>query len=187
MSGAPRPPSVQPGSMGRLLRGWLLAVLSIAGVLRGIDEVPGLLSGTSRGVVRHASVESAEHQLSARLLVPAYFPDRLAWPPTEVKTATGPPRAAALSFEGRGGSVDRLLLVQTLAPGAAPRTLLPRGEEFDPREIEVKGRPALLRDVRLPSGEVWQELSLAVGDRRVTLRYEGPGGELLRMAGSLLP
>lgn len=187
MSEAATAPTAPAGSMGRLLRGWLLAVLSIAGVLRGIDEVPGLLTGTSRGVVRHASVESAEHQLRVQLLVPTYFPDRLSWPPAEVKTATGPPRAAALSFEGRGGSVDRLLLVQTLADVPAPRTLLPRGEEFFRREIEVKGRAALLRDIRLPSGEVWQELSLTVGVRRVTLRYEGPGGELLRMAGSLLP
>lgn len=176
-----------PGSIARLLRGWLLAVLSLAGLLRAVDEVPGFLTGTSRGVVRHPSVQSAEHQLRARLLLPAYFPDRLAWPPADVRTATGPPRSAALLFEGRGGSLDRLLLVQTLSVGPAPRTLLPRGEEFDPRKIEVKGRPARLHDVRLPSGEVWQELSLTVGERRVTLRYEGPGNELLRMAGSLLP
>jgi signal transduction histidine kinase len=105
--------------------GGLAAVLvGAALVLSFLDALPAWLAGEARDVRRARTVDEAERRLRARLVVPSYFPDTLAWPPRAVRFTLGVPGAAALHVDGRDGR-PRALIAETVTPGEIPERLVP--------------------------------------------------------------
>jgi hypothetical protein len=164
--------------------GGLAAVLAgAAATLAVLDALPGVIAGEVRGVRSAASVEEAERRLRASLLVPAFFPDTIAWPPARIRIALGPQGGAVLSFDGRDGR-PRLLWAQAAGPGEVPPRLLPPARALDAAPAPTLGGRATVRRVVGPDGEVWQEVAWRADGRGLVLRTRGGVEEALRMARS---
>jgi hypothetical protein len=165
---------------------WLLVVAAFALGLKAADRLPTLLSGTPHGVRVYATVADAERALGARIWLPAYYPDTLAWPPSRVDTWPGPPAMVALHVNARAGGQERMVLVQSFgAPAGPPPLLLPPAQVLTTTDVPIGGRTGLLMRVVAPGGEVMHDVSWDHGQRRVTVRYHGPVEELLLIAASL--
>ena len=125
--------------MGReLLRtfGWLAVVLvAAAGALAGLDAVPAWVNGESRDVRVVASLEDAERAVHARLVLPGYFPDTIAWPAEKIRVLRGKPASVALTFAVRSRREPHLVLAQTIGPGALPDRIMPSAGALDDSPI----------------------------------------------------
>ncbi len=173
--------------MARALATLALVLGGTAGVLGTLDAVPGWIQGEPRGVRRVGSIEEAERALRARLVIPAFFPDTLRWPPTTVRIARDGAPAVALGFEARAGGLA-LVLAQTVG-GAGPISprLLPETTVLRSDPLRVGTSPGVLRRVVGADGAVWTEVAWAMGDRRLALRGKGGVEDLVRMARSAHP
>jgi hypothetical protein len=157
-------------------------VLCAAALLSALDGVPAWIAGEPRDLRRARTIEEAERHLRARLLLPAFFPSALAWPPREVRWVSGPPGAAALAVFGQDGA-PRLVLAQTVGPGELPRALLPEVEVLDRTPVAMGAAEGTLSRV-VEDGAVGWQLAWTQDGRSLLWRSRGTLDELLRMARS---
>jgi hypothetical protein len=174
-------PTWRPIDLWRTVAGLAVVLGAAAALLAALDSVPSWLAGEARYVQRVASVEEAERRLRARLLLPGYFPDTIAWPPAIIRVTAGDPGGAALAFEARGGG-PRMLLAEAARPGDVPERLLPSATVLDEGATWLGGDRLTLRRIVGPDGRVWRELSWRQKGRQVVLRSSGSVEEMLRMA-----
>lgn len=160
---------------------WIVGASAVT--LGVLGSVPAWIAGETRGVHRVATVDEAERRLHARVLVPGYFPERLAWPPSDIRVAGGRGGSVALTISARGGG-PALQLVEAVTEGQAIDPALLEGRTvLRTSRTSVAGRPAALSSV-IVDGETWTELAWDVGGRAVVLRSRGEVDELFRIAHS---
>lgn len=166
--------------------GAFAVILGACLVLALLDRLPGVLSGRPKGVLPVGTVEEAERGLRARLLLPAYFPDTLRWPPVAVDIYFGPPAAAAIAFSGRTGPDVRLLLCQTIEPAdSVPVKLLPPGLILASVRTRVGSDPGTLIRLQLDDGRIVHELTWQRDGRLIAVRFDGPVEQLMTLADSV--
>ncbi len=169
----------------------LLATLGLvmgatAGVLRGMDSLAGYLLGEPKGVKRYRSVEEVERKIGATLVLPAYFPDTLEWPPAAVTLLRGASPVVALSFTGRAGDGPRLFIYQTFQQATAmPTELLQSGQLLHSTAVSLDGTEGELRRILGEDGEIWHALRWKKDGRQFALRFKGPVEEILGIARSM--
>lgn len=164
---------------------WLVVVLAVAmGMLAVLDSVPAWLVGEDRDLRTARTLEDAERRVRARLVLPGYFPDTIAWPPERIEVLPGRPPAVLMQFVERAGRAPHLVLAQTVGAGEVPERLLPRAPPVDETAVAVAGADGALRRIVGPDGEMWRELSWRQDGRSVVVRSRGTVEELLRMARS---
>jgi hypothetical protein len=169
--------------VGSLVARFALVMAAAAGVLGAADRVPALVTGTTHGARVYRTLEEAQASVGARLLVPSYYPDSLAWPPARIEVAPGSPPVTAIRIAARGGSRDALIICQSIGGAAPPPPwLLPPLQQLEEVRVVIGARPARLARLLTPGGRVVHDLSWAQGGRRFTLRYDGEVEDLLRMA-----
>lgn len=155
-------------------------------VLLAADAATRWLAGTPSGLIPCRDIEEAQHQVHARLLVPAYFPDSLAWPPARVELVIGPPATVALSFTGRDGGEEILRLVQVVDADLPPASeTWPAATTVSTTRVTLDDTTRDLTRVLTRDGSFWHELHLTIDGRRVAFRTKGSIADLLRMAGNL--
>ncbi len=160
---------------------WILGA-TVAGVA-ALGAVPGWLAGESGAVRRAATIQEAERRLGARVLVPGYFPERLAWPPAEIRVAGGRRGSVLLAFEARDGGAG-IEFLQATRDGEPIAAELREGRTVLRSSPAVVGTaPAMLSDV-LADGQPAKELAWELHGRAVILRSAGDVEELFRMARS---
>ncbi len=181
--GSPVPPAGALAPGRALVR--LVVVLAVAAAcLRAADAVPGLLTGTVRGVRQFRDIEALEHALGWRVPLPSYFPDSLGWPPVEVRGYGQ--SAAMLLFARRDNSAPWLLLgIGSGQNESLPAELVAHPLVLQDGPSQVNGAPAVVRRVRDGDGVVWTELAWHTRGRLAVMRYRGPLHELEMMASSL--
>jgi hypothetical protein len=160
---------------------WTLGATVIAVAVLG--AIPGWLGGEARGVRHARTVEEAERRLGARVLVPGYFPERLAWPPAEIRVAGGRRGSVYLAIAARDGGAGVEILEATRD-----------GEPIRPELLEgrtlLRSSPARLGDSAgtlsdvLVDGRPAKELAWELHGRAVILRSAGDLDELFLMARS---
>jgi len=167
--------------LARMLGTLLWVVGGAAAVLAVLGAVPGWLTGEA-GARGASSIAEAEARLGARILLPAFQPARLGWPPTEIRTAGGRRGSVLVGFTPREGAPVEI--VQACEPGRAIDAPLLEGRNvLSERRTLVGARPARLATVSI-DGAVWQELAVDVGGRAVLLRTRGDVDELYKIAHS---
>lgn len=186
-SRAPEPAAQRARGTGpelaRMLATLLWVVGGAAALLAGLGKVPGWLSGES-GARSASTIQEAELRLGARVLLPAFQPARLGWPPEEIRTAGGRRGSVLVGFtpsEGKGAPVE--IVQATQAGRAIDAPLLEGRNVLSQRRTSVGERTAQLATVSI-DGVIWQELALEVGGRAVLLRTRGDVDELYRIAHS---
>jgi hypothetical protein len=164
---------------------WLVVVLGVTmGALAILDAVPAWLNGGDRDVRPARTLEDAERRVRARLVLPGYFPDTIAWPPARIQVLPGSPPAVIMQFRARSDGAPRMVLAQTVGLGEIPERLLPRAAPVDEATVAVAGGDGSLRRIVGPDGEIWRELAWSQDGRTVVARSKGSVDELLRMARS---
>lgn len=192
MTTAPVPVAAQsppaPVSFWRFMFVLVVAIGLAAAGLRLVDTLPAWWSGEPRSVQAYATVDELEREVRTRLLLPAFFPETLAWPPSRIERSAGPGKPTLLAFRDRQSGLERVLLCQTVDGDAPiPARLLAAGTVVEERALEVSGSPAALRVVRGSRGEAFTDLTWVQQSRRILIRA-GSGTsqtELLRLARSL--
>lgn len=170
--------------IARALAAPILVLGVAAAALAAVDAVPGCLAGEPRGVRRLRSIDEAERRLRARLVLPAYFPDTLRWPPVTIRIATGSPSSVALAFAPRSGEGEVLLVAQTIGGvGTISPALLDPGSVLDSSRVAIRGVEGNLARV-IAEGQVWNEVRWDEAGRTVALRGKTSVDDLVRMARS---
>lgn len=172
--------------MSGLFARFVVVMGAAVAVLAAADRVPAWLSGATHGARVYHTLAEAEASLGTRLRVPSYYPDTLAWPPSRIEVAPGPPPVAAIRVARRGTAREVLVICQSIGgPAAPPPWLLPPLDVLREAAVSVEGRPGRLLRRLAPDGRVVHDLSWSGGERRFTLRFEGAVEDLLRMARAL--
>lgn len=165
---------------------WTL-VLVLGGTvaaLVALDAVPTWLHGQPRGVRRAESVEDAERKLLARVILPAYFPDTLVWPPQEVRYTRDEGGAVSVAIRGKDGA-PALFLAETLGPASRmPEGLCARLAVIQQQSAPL-GEGAVLARVVAEDGSLWNQLEWSRDGRHFVLRGRGSLEDLIRMARSV--
>jgi len=189
MSSAMTPNAARVGppaaELARMIVTLFWVVLATVALLAGLGAVPRWLAGEAKGPAFIASVPEAERRLGSSLFLPAFFPDRLAWPPGEIRVAGGHGGSARIAFQPREEGGAPVVMLQSVEPGepVAPDLIGDR-RVLSSSRTRVGERPAEFASV-LVDGEGWQELSWEEDGRRLVLRSRGDLEELYRMAHSV--
>jgi hypothetical protein len=192
MTTSPAPAAAQttpaPASFWRFVGVLGVALALAAGSLRLVDTIPAWWSGEPRSVRTYGTVGDLEREIRTRLLLPAFFPSTLEWPPSRILRAAGEGTPTLVAFRDRTTGLERVLLCQTIDGQAPiPARLLEPGTVLEESATDVSGARAVRRVVRVGGGGPWTELSWAQESRHIVLRV-GPGTsetELMRLARSL--
>ena len=169
----------------------LLALVTVLGMtvllLAGMDAVPRALSPKLETMSTVPSVEEAEKRLNAKLALPSYFPETLAWPPFEVRIARGEPPSARVMLAGRDGGGPTVVLCQTVGGEGAISTelLQPPARVLDTRAVDIGGARGSLARIETADGLLWYDLGWHHGSQTFVLRTHGTVDEALMMAASV--
>jgi hypothetical protein len=130
------PPVAAPVSFWRFLFVLLVALGLTAGGLRIVDGLPAWLSGEPRSVRAYDTVDELEREVRTRLLLPAFFPETLQWPPSRILRSAGAGRPTLVAFLSRLSGRERVILCQTLEGDAPiPARLLAPGVVLEQRGV----------------------------------------------------
>jgi len=174
------------GHHARLVGLVVMSLALAAAVLRTLDTVPSWLRGEPRGLRRYDRLEDLERAVRTRLLLPAYFPEGLEYPPVRILLAPGGAQPSAVAFRDRMRGTERLVVCQNARGDAPlPDRLLPPGLVLQRVATDVNGAQAVLTRMRAPDTREWTDLVWVQQGRRVALRLHGDDAELMRFARSL--
>jgi len=174
------------GDLLRIILSLILIIALTVGVLRLLDILPSYIQGEA-GVTKHyATVEEAESKLKMKILLPAYFPDYLSWPPSLIKVERRPVIKVSLSFLSRKGEDVALTIHQVLSDTKdIPREALLPAPILQEREVLIDGWEGRLTLVIGEDGRTWNRLSWRGDDRWLVILSRFPPADLLRMARSM--
>lgn len=160
---------------------WVLG--ATAASIAALGAIPRWLSGDSRAVRGVATVQEAERRLGARVLVPGYFPERLAWPPAEIHVAGGRRGSVRLLFAARDRGAGVEMLEATRDDEPISTDLLRDRTVLRTDRTTLGAVPATISSV-LVGGHPAQEIAWTLHGRAMILRSAGDLDELFRMARS---
>ncbi len=160
---------------------WVLG--ATAATIAALGAMPRWISGESRAVRRVATIQDAERRLGARVLVPGYFPDHLAWPPAEIHVAGGRRGSVRLAFAERAGGPGVEMLEATREDEPIAPDLLRDRTVLRTDRTSVGSLPATLSEV-LVEGRREREIAWTLNGRAMLLRSAGDLEDLFRMARS---
>ncbi len=160
---------------------WVLGAATVAVAVLG--ALPRWVSGESGAVRGVATVQEAERRLGARVLVPGYFPDHLAWPPTQIHVAGGRRGSVRLTIAAREGGPGVEILEATRDDEPIAPDLLGDRTVLRTARTSVGSVPATISDV-LVGGQPAREIAWTLHGRAMILRSAGDLDELFRMARS---
>jgi hypothetical protein len=183
----PGAPHSGPSPAARLARTfgiWILVVAAAGFGLRVADALPRAAMGLPRGVRLAPDLAELDRLSGRRMPIPAYYPDRVEWPPAEARLDTNGSAAIWCRQRPAGGLA---LIVATAPPGHAGigAAVLPASVELQQEGTDLGGRPAVVSRVRDADGTVWQQVQWQAPEQIILIRYRGTLDELLRLAGSV--
>ena len=166
------------------------AVVELAALLAGIafglrvlDELPGMAAGVVRGVRRVGSVAALERQVSHKLPIPAYFPDLLMWPPSDLLTFGG--TSASMSFRHRQAASTWLIVALAVGTGSIAPQVLPPATSLQSEDTAVRSLPARVERLRDLNGVLWYQLTWQTSGEALLVRYRGTLDEVMLIANSM--
>lgn len=157
----------------------------VTGTLVILNAVPPLIH-KDQAIQTFDTIEEAEYKLGVRLLLPAYFPDYISWPPTKTQVQQRPYRMVSLSFQGRRNqdlmmTIHQVFSEQTLTlPELFPVTSFGRGIP-----IKLNTQKATFATFVKGDGQRWNCVWWRGSDRQVIITARFPEIELLKIAKSM--
>jgi len=137
---------------------------------------------------RYASTEEVKSSLNIReIYVPAYFPQNIVWPPSEILAQSKPFPAVVMEFKNQA-SGDMVLVLSQSRGGPSPA-----GHALDLAGIKetvpflLKGRKAVLVVGECIKGTPCSKITWEEGADTVTAFMKASPFELTKIAESMLP
>lgn len=172
---------------------WTTAVLSTATFaalltgfglgLRALDDVPGLVTGLARGVVRVDSLAALEREVSRPSPIPAYFPDTLAWPPATLLVFGR--SSTSMSFRHRQAGTTWLIVAGRAGTGEIAPQVLPPATPLQSESTTVRQLPATVERVLDRDGVAWYQVRWHVSGATRLVRYRGTLDDVMLIANSI--
>jgi hypothetical protein len=171
------------GELTRMIASFVWVLGATIATVAVLGALPRWISGEPRAI-RHAStIQEAERRLGARVLVPGYFPDHLAWPPAEIRVAGGRRGSVRLGFAARDGGAGLEVLQATSDDEPIAPALLRDRTVLRTTRTAVGSAPATISDV-LVDGRPAREIAWTLHGRAMILRSAGDLEEMFRIARS---
>jgi hypothetical protein len=158
----------------------LLALLVIA------KRVPTLKQ--QNFIRQYASVEEVKRVLELdRVLVPTYFPEGVAWPPTVILAQKKPYEAVIMEFRKAEKAETTLVIIQSSLQGRYSQLeRIPMVEVKEETTYPLKGRRAELQVGTCPGGTACSRISWDDSGLHCTVLFMAPPFELIKIAESMI-
>lgn len=162
------------------------AVALLVGLLRLLNWLP--LVARPDLLSNYRDLEEARTAAGIEaVLVPSYFPQNLAWPPSRIWAQGIPYRALLLEFGRPSGKETVLLISQAASESFFPEERMRFLEVAQDAPYPLRGRAARLRVGVCPGSETCSEIAWKEGPFHVVVRAKLSPFELIRIAESMLP
>ncbi len=171
------------------VRGFFYFFLAAAAVfvsLKALNWLPLLLQKDT--MRKYVSVEEVRMQLNIRdVRVPAYHPQDISWPPSEI-LAQAKPFPAVIMVYNRAGSGDVVLVISQAASEHPPLgSSLEIVQTKEKVPYRLKNRNALLEVGLCKKNEPCSRISWKEGNTGITVAMKSGPFELIKIAESMLP
>jgi hypothetical protein len=173
----------------KVARGLLLIVAMAAAVVMLLALADRLPSLTQKDFARrYDSIEEAKRSLGLdSILVPAYFPEGISWPPSLIVAQKKPYEAVVMEFAAAAPKETAMIIIQSSLPDSkAHLQRIHLSELKEETQYVLKGRNALLQvgicENKMPCSRItWQDKGLYC-----TVVLMSSPFELIKMAESML-
>jgi len=162
-----------------------ITILIIVLVLKLLNWIPS--SFQKEDIRKYKTVEDVKAKLKiSRVYVPAYFPEKIKWPPAEIFAQKKPFLLIMMHFAHMDSKSIALSVYQvdSKANFEPHRDVLYVKRESS---LSVKGREGRLRMAVCRGNERCNSISLEEGKFRLTLIADDTPEQLVKMAESMLP
>jgi len=173
--------------MGKHILRFLFFVISVVIVVALIVLANWVPTTFQRDTLRrYGSVEKLKAALNIKdVFVPAYFPQSIAWPPSDIVAQASPFVAVLMKFN-RVNSNDEVLIITQSAREQFPREASIELTKITERGLQpLHGKNALLEVGACGKVEPCSRISWREGEYRLTLMMKATPFELIRIAGSM--
>ncbi len=174
--------------MRRKLVGFISFAATIA-VLVGVLKILNWLPTTvEEGLVRrYESVEEVKARLNVKnVYVPSYFPQRFAWPPSEILAQSKPFFAIVMEFEDVESGDVALVISQSASQGFRWDRKIRIVQVRERVNYQLKGRDALLEVGVCEKDLTCSRISWEEGMYRLEIVMKSGPFELLKIANSMI-
>lgn len=180
---------MQRNMIGNTIRGLLLIAAVAGGVIALLAVANWLPSLVQKDTVRkYATVQDAKRDLSLdRVLIPAYFPSGITWPPAVILAQKDPYEAIVLEFRKAGTEEIALIITQSaLRGGDARLQRVTLSEVKEKTEYRLKGRSAVLEVGICDNGSTCSRIAWQESELHCTVLLMSGPFDLIRMAESMI-
>lgn len=162
-----------------------VTVTVVAGVLALLNWLPGALDpGLMK---RYPTVDAATSALGLRkVYVPAYFPQSLGWPPSEVLAQGRPYVAMVMSFTRAGDGETALVISQAASRRFEPDPTIRFHSIGERVTLDLRGRAAQLEAGTCEDRSACSRIQWDEDGMRIMLVMKASSVELIRIAESML-
>lgn len=169
---------------------WSLALILgvTAGGLRLLGVVPGLVQPTAAGVEEFASVEKAQSSLGFEVVIPAYFPSYLSWPPERITGQREPFPKSQMYFVAPSLHTEALIIEQAVTGKGDVLSEIPWVATVQQEmPVDVNGAQGTLIVGKKADGGVVNAVYWQTNSYRFVIVSLYPINDLLTMARSMHP
>lgn len=121
------------------------------------------------------------------ILIPAYFPEGITWPPSLILAQKKPFKAIVMEFRKAQSMETVLVVIQSSSPhGYKQLQRITLSEIREETEYGLKGRTALLKTGDCDNGKLCSSMTWQDRDMYCTVLLMSPPFELIRIAESMV-
>lgn len=137
---------------------------------------------------RYGSIEEAGRFLGLDgILVPAYFPEGITWPPSLILAQKRPFKAVAMEFREAQSTETVMVVIQSSSPhGYRQLQRITLSEIREETEYMLKGKTAVLHTGDCDNGKPCSAMTWQDGDIYCRVLLISPPFELIRIADSMV-
>jgi len=163
----------------------LLSVAAVLVVLKVFNWLPTMFQKDM--MRRYNSVDEVQSKLNIReLRIPAYFPQSIMWPPSEILAQGKPYPAVLMIFKDVRTKAITLVISQGTSDAFSANTLVPFVQVTRKVPFDLKTRKAILEVGSCKDDEPCSRLSWSEKNFRTVITMKSPPFELIRIAESML-
>ncbi len=163
----------------------IITVAAVIIVLKTLNWLPTLLQQDT--IRRYGSIEEVRAKTKIRdVFVPAYFPQSIMWPPSEILAQSRPYPAVLMVFNAANKREVVLVISQAASDAFSKNALIQFDRITRTVPYDLKGRKALLEVGDCKNDEPCSRISWIEDEFTITLTMKSRPFELLRIAESML-
>ncbi len=163
----------------------IITIVAVLVSLKTLNWLPSILQQDT--IRRYSSVEEVRAKTKIReVYVPAYFPQSIMWPPSEILAQTKPYPAVLMVFNAANTRDAALVIAQATSDAFSKNALIQFEQIARTVPYDLKGRKALLDVGTCKKDGPCSRISWTENDFTITLTMKSPPFDLIRMAESMV-